>query len=196
MRLITEWAFSKRESPFFLTQISIIMISTSLSNSRTPLAENFPANYTKHPREEDYSKSIRVFRGAFKRLMDAKFLSGCCDDLSIAFKNEVGATLERNPAYGDLLEIAYRDNTGTFRIQQAVYRAAAIHEKEWYRLRAELIEGNSNMESVLSYFFQSKADRIEITLIREGRLVYIRIEAPDNLMPKTTRDRLCEKILN
>jgi hypothetical protein len=172
------------------------MIPTPVPNSRIPLTENFPPNYIEPAREEDYSKSIRVFRGAFKRLMDAKFLSGCCENLTIAFENAEGIPLKRNPAYGDLLQIAYGDNTGTFRIQHAVYRAAAINEKEWYKLRGELIAGGSNMESVISYFFQSNPYRVEITLIREGRLVYIRIEAPDNLMPKTTRDRLCERILN
>lgn len=168
------------------------MLQPKLPSSRLPYTENI--SYLHDP-EVNYAESIRIFRRAFQRLMNPGFLTGCCDDLSIQFEDEEGNTLKRNPSAGDRIHIAYGEEEGTFRITRAIYRSAVILEKEWYQLKAEQISGSTQHENVISYFFDSPPPSLEFSLIREGKLVYLRIEAPEELLPKWVKDEFGEKIL-
>ena len=168
------------------------MLQPKLPVSRLPLTENI--SYLHDP-EVNYAESIRVFRRAFQRLMNATFLSQCCEDLIFIFEDGEGKKLKRNPSAGDLIHIENGNESGTFRITRAIYRSAVILEKEWYQLRAEQIAGTSSQENVISYFFDAQPPSFELSLIREGKLVYIRIDAPEELLPKWVKDEFGDKVL-
>ena len=123
------------------------------------------------------------------------FLSQCCEHLQFTFEDPEGNLLKRNPSAGDVLQIDNEEESGTFRISRAVYRNAVVLEKEWYQLRAEQIGGRSNNENVISYFFNEQPGTFELTLVREGRLVYLRFEGPEKLLSRKVKNDICEKIL-
>ena len=163
--------------------------------SRSGLAENFSFIKKEKIFTEDYSESIRVFRRSFKRLMNPVFLNKCCDDLSFSFKDPHGNPLMRNPSSGDTLEIQTENGTGVFRIVRAIYRNAVISEREWFQIKGDQESMTGVDDNVISYFFPHVPSSFELTLVREGRLVYIRMDAPDKLFPKRLRDQFCEYVL-
>lgn len=145
--------------------------------------------------DEDFSESIMIFRKAFQRLMNPEFLSNCCEDLQFIFEDSKGMELKRNPSPGDILQVDHGEDNATFRISRAVYRSAVVLEKEWYQLKGEQIGGRSSNENVISYFFNENPGSFELTLVREGRLVYIRLEGPEKLLSRKVKNEICEKIL-
>ena len=103
--------------------------------------------------------------------------------------------LHRNPSNGDTLEIRTMNGTGKFRVVRALYRNAVISEREWFQIKGEQESTEADNDNVISYFFPHRPASFELTLIREGRLVYIRMDAPEDLFPKKLRDHFCEYVL-
>jgi hypothetical protein len=163
--------------------------------SHSGLAEKYNSEINGNFKPEDYSESIRVFRRSFKRLMNPDFLNKCCEDLSFSLKDKKGMPLHRNPSSGDTLKIRTVHGTGIFRIVRALYRNAAISEREWFQIKGEQESMEGVNDNVISYFFPHMPSTFELTLIREGRLVYIRMDAPEELFPKKLRDQFCEYVL-
>lgn len=163
--------------------------------SRPGLTEKYNSDINGKIHPEDYSESIRVFRRSFKRLMNPEFLNKCCDDLRFSFRDPKGMPLDRNPSTNDSLEIRTVHGSAKFRVVRALYRNAAISEREWFQIKGEQESMEGVNDNVISYFFPHLPSSFELTLIREGRLVYIRMDAPEELFPKKLRDQFCEYVL-